>query len=161
MILVLANACLAMFNTIYPPCNTVEDYFKSARTLSKDRVTSLDSIQNDLNSSYFSSKNTKKNTNFLSYMENNKDYHDSMESNLDENEDAKKSNFYNAVDKIFTSKNYDQESTNKSVSKYNGEHISVFETEMEGINAGINRKRKNKNNSKAVMKTQRDGYSNF
>lgn len=160
-ILLVANIALSIYNRVYPPCNTLDEYFTSAKILPKDRTKGLDYTQ-------YKSRRNMQNTQPVDYVsvdqvtekKSNKNNHVDqgyLESKLDVNKDMTGSSFYKELDKMFTPKNQEQETPKKGVSGYNGERIALFDVEMEGVGAKIARKRSDSDNS-LVRIAERDGY---
>jgi hypothetical protein len=158
IILILANIAMSMFNAVYPPCNTLEEYFKSARVLPRGKLAGLDYAQSKIKAQYVG--NELDVIDAMGYDEvkaNKETFQKNMENALNQQEDATKSSFYKAVNKIFKSSTPDQGTTEKGISNFSGEQLAMFDLEMEGIATKSLPKRNDTNNG-LVRIAERDGY---
>jgi hypothetical protein len=148
IILISANIGLKVFNNIYPPCESINDYFQSAKLLSDDLTYNLRTIPSTLRSSdYIGVQPVDPIIPVVNIM------------TKPGSEPNKK--LFDAVNAMFPANSQEETSTTKISNSYNGSNAAVFELEMEGQRAY--NKPKNQNNkdttpTKSLRIFKNDGY---
>jgi hypothetical protein len=160
-VLIFANLALSIYNTVSPPCNNVEDYFRSARVLPDGRTASLGSIPSGTDIHYVGAKTVEtSNPNVVGLKSRDEDY---TEDAIDSRE-LNDSVFYDAVNKIFGNKKHGKDTTSEArmkQSSYKGSNIAMFDAD-EGMTANfdhVNSNRQHQKPSGMMQHIQIDGYS--
>jgi hypothetical protein len=155
VLLLLANLGLHIFNTWYPPCAQINDYFVSARMVPNSSITELGSIPMETNVEYLNNKTNSVKTTKKDSGDVDNGVQDISSPTTHENQAL-----FDAVSAMFPIKSQLSEKTKKQTSGYNGSELASFESEMEGIHANNKTEQQHNQHNSTIRMVQQDGYSN-
>lgn len=160
IVLITANVANYAYNKLYPPCDSLTEYFKSARLLPDGSIAGLGSIPSGTDVNYVGAQTVAVDEPGVIGLK-------SRNSNLvNPNQPYKHDPLVSAVNEMFLlkpeqSEGHDGGQTKKDTTMYNNTNVAMFEMEMEGLKANNNHQNPNKITTKPsghIYERQREGY---
>lgn len=158
VILLVANIAVGVFNSAYPPCDDIDEYFESARKISKDSMTGLRTVQSGTDINYVGAKLSTNESGDVVLKSRNEDY------NTPPNPHSSK-DLMNAISIALGEHKgvKHQEASTTKREHTSGPMSAIFETEFEGLHANnIKRKADPRDIMKPtgfVHSIEQEGYS--
>ena len=146
VILLIANIGVGIFNSLYPPCSDINEYFESARKIPNSSIVNLKTVSLKIDTNYNGTKEsaTKQKKRIKSTVN---------------------KKLMNAIDVALNSKStYKQENSSTQKLNTNGNKSALFDIEMEGLSAGNKRRNAERETSKPsnfVDTVEKDGYKDM